>query len=70
MKIKKAYDELIGKLDSYYETFGSDFPTIPLMESRTQDEIIGMIDRCISEGKSVYALGYLPDPNQEPFGRI
>ena len=67
MKINKADDEFREKMDSYSEAFGSRFPTIPLMLNRTEGEIIGIIDRCIGEGKSVYELGYLPDPNQEPF---
>lgn len=46
-------------LKQYDAMFEGGFPTIPLALSRTEDEIIEIIDSCISEKKDVYDLGYL-----------
>ncbi len=46
-------------LKQYNEMFEGGFPTIPLALSRSEDEIIEIINRCISEKKDVYDLGYL-----------
>lgn len=51
-KLKKAYE-------AYKNTFGDDFPTIPLAETREDEEIIEIIDECIRNNKDVYDSGYL-----------
>lgn len=51
--------ELMEKLKIYERTFGNFFPTIPLLETHSPDEAIQIINRCISEHKDVYELGYL-----------
>ncbi len=51
-KVQKAYR-------LYKETFNDDFPTIPLAESLTEEEIVEMIDECVEAKKDVYDLGYL-----------
>lgn len=51
-KLKKAYEK-------YKKKFNDDFPTIPLAESMSEEEIMAMIDECISNNKDVYDMGYL-----------
>lgn len=51
-KLQKAYE-------LYKNTFNDDFPTIPLADSMTEEEIIDLIDECVEEKKDVYDLGYL-----------
>lgn len=51
-------------LKRYREKFGDFFPTIPLAVSRTDYEVIAIIDECLKKGKDVYELGYISsDPN-------
>jgi len=52
--------ELLKSLSQYEDVFGDSFPTIPLMRSRTEEEIIEIIEKCISEKKDVHEMGYLP----------
>ena len=49
------------KLDAYAEKFGDGFPMMPLAWGRTDDEVIEIIDDCLSNGKDVYELGYVED---------
>ena len=49
------------KLDAYAEKFGEGFPMMPLAWGRTDDEVIEIIDDCLSNGKDVYELGYVED---------
>ena len=63
MNEKRA--ELLGRLKAYAEQFEDDFPTIPLMLNRTEDEVIEIIDRCLREGRDVYEIGYLPFPDAD-----
>ena len=51
-KLKKAYE-------NYKKKFDDDFPTIPLAECMSEEEIIVMVDECISNNKDVYDMGYL-----------
>lgn len=51
-KLKKAYE-------IYKAVFGEDFPTIPLAETRDDEEIIEIIEECVEVGKNVYDIGYL-----------
>lgn len=51
-KLKKTYE-------LYKNTFGEDFPTVPLAETREDEEIIEMIEECVEAGKNVYDIGYL-----------
>lgn len=51
-ELKKAYE-------AYRNTFHDDFPSIPLAETREDDEIIEIIEECIESKKDVYDLGYL-----------
>lgn len=56
--------EFEEKLNMYEKTFGESFPTYPLMMSRTDEEIIEIIDKCLDADKDVYAMGILKDdPN-------
>ena len=52
---------LMDKLDEYRKVFGEGFPMIPLAWGRDDDEIIKLIDQCISKKKSVYDLGLVND---------
>ena len=45
-------------LDKYYEKFGEALPTYQIARTRTEDEVITIIEECISKGKDVYELGY------------
>jgi hypothetical protein len=45
-------------LDKYYEKFGEALPTYQIARTRTEDEVIAIIEECISKGKDVYELGY------------
>lgn len=45
-------------LKKYEDRFDS-FPTIPLMLSRTDAEIIAIIQNCLDEDKDVYDLRYM-----------
>jgi len=45
-------------LDKYYEKFGEALPTYQIAMTRTDDEVIAIIEECISKGKDVYELGY------------
>ena len=51
-------DKLLQALDLYEKAFDDSFPTIP-MSGRTEEEIIDMINKCVSEKKDVYDMGYL-----------
>ena len=54
--------EVAMKIDEYDKRFKGGFPSIPLCLSRPSDEVIKIIDDCLTQGKNVYELGYLPDP--------
>lgn len=54
-------DELEKKLNAYGEEFGDSFPTYPLCLTRTDEEVIKIIDKCLEKKKDVYELGYLSD---------
>lgn len=41
------------------KTFDDSFPTIPLLMDKSKTEVVEIINKCISEGKDVYDLGYL-----------
>lgn len=51
-------DKLSKALDSYEKTFEDTFPTFQMM-SKSPEEIIEIIEECISKKKDVYELGYL-----------
>lgn len=50
-------DKLENKLNQYADRFKDDFPTIPLMWGRSEEEVVSIINRCLREGKDVYTLG-------------
>lgn len=53
--------ELEEKLNMYEKEFGESFPTYPLMMTRSDEEIIAIIDMCLDADKDVYAMGILKD---------
>lgn len=53
--------ELDKKFQLYEKTFGDSFPTYPLMLTRTDSELIDIIDQCVIAKQDVYALGFLKD---------
>lgn len=53
--------DLEAKMEQYEKAFGESFPTYPLMLTRTDEEIIDIIDQCLKAGKDVYELGILMD---------
>lgn len=51
-------DELLRR---YNERFGDAFPTFEIMRTRSDDEVIEIIKRCLAEDKDAYELGYVTD---------
>ena len=51
-------DKLLQALELYEHIFDDSFPTIP-MSGRTEEEMIDIISKCVSEKKDVYEMGYL-----------
>ena len=51
--------DIMEKLREYNKHFEDGFPTIPLMNIRSDKEIARIIDICIENGKDVYEMGYL-----------
>lgn len=51
-------DKMNEALELYEKTFDDSFPTIP-MSGKSPDEIIEIINKCVSEKKDVYDMGYL-----------
>lgn len=51
-------ENILQALELYENTFDDSFPTIP-MSGRTEEEMIGMINKCVSAKKDVYGMGYL-----------
>lgn len=56
-------DEITEMILKYNEITKSAFPSYPLL-SRSESEVVGILNRCIDEKKSVYELGILPDPSE------
>ena len=48
-------------LRKYAETFGEGFPMYQLGRTRTDGEIIEIIERCLNEKKNAYDLGLVTD---------
>lgn len=57
----KMSEEMKEALKRYLETFGDNFPTIPLLIDLNEEECMKIIDECIKKKKDVYELGYLED---------
>lgn len=51
-------DKLLQALELYEKTFDDSFPTIS-MSGCTEEEMIDIIGKCVSEKKDVYDMGYL-----------
>lgn len=49
------------KLQEYADKFGEGFPMMPAAWGRTEEEVIRIIDECISKDKDAYALGYVEE---------
>lgn len=49
------------KLQEYAGKFGEGFPMMPVAWGRTEEEVIRIIDECISKDKDAYALGYVEE---------
>ena len=50
---------LMDKLREYAKRFGDGFPMYQLGRSRTDEEVIAIIDECLENGRDCYELGYL-----------
>lgn len=48
-------------LQKYVDTFGEGFPMYQLGRSRTEEEIISIIEKCLNENKDAYTLGLVTD---------
>lgn len=53
-------EQVLDALNRYYDAFDDSFP-MAAMSGAEEDEVIKIIDRCISEEKDVYDLGYLSE---------
>ena len=51
-------EKLLQALDLYEKALDDSFPTVP-MSGHTEEEIIDMINKCVSAKKDVYDMGYL-----------
>lgn len=51
-------ENILQALDLYEKAFDDSFPTVP-MSGHTEEEIIDMINKCVSAKKDVYDMGYL-----------
>ena len=47
-------------MDKYLELFNDGFPMFQ-MQSKTEEEIRAILERCIKEKKDAYDLGYVSD---------
>lgn len=52
------FENEMQAIDEYNKVFEDGFPSIPLL-SRPEKEVIEICERCITEKKDVYELGYL-----------
>lgn len=51
--------EIDKAIELYEKTFDDSFPTIPVLTDKFKAEVVEIINKCISEGKDVYDMGYL-----------
>lgn len=56
-----AIDEMMIE---YAKRFEDGFPSFQIMRTRSDDEIIIIIEDCLEKGKDAYELGYVSD-NEE-----
>ncbi|MEG1085216.1 MAG: hypothetical protein RSD88_02720 [Anaerovoracaceae bacterium] len=52
-------NKLDTALELYDKTFDGSFPTIPLLMENSDEKVVEIINKCISENKDVYDMGYL-----------
>lgn len=48
----------------YAKRFGDGFPSFQIMRTRSDDEIVVIIEDCLEKGKDAYELGYVSN-NEE-----
>lgn len=48
-------------LQKYVDAFGEGFPMYQLGRTRSDEEIISIIEKCLSEHKTAYELGLVTD---------
>ena len=63
-KTDPLQEEVTKALGAYRDTFESSFPIIGYVGTR--EDLLRCVDDCISQGKDVYELGYMTDPEEEP----
>lgn len=51
-------ENLMNYISKYEENF-EEFPSIPLVWGRSENEVIEIINECISKKQDVYELGYI-----------
>lgn len=54
-------DKLEEALEFYERTFEESFPTIPLLMDNSDEDVIRMINKCVSQNKDVYGMGFLDE---------
>ncbi|WP_288895116.1 hypothetical protein [uncultured Megasphaera sp.] len=59
VKDVKYMAEIDKAIELYEKTFDDSFPTIPVLTDKSKIEVMEIINKCISEGKDVYDMGYL-----------
>ena len=55
-----TWDDIDKLQDKYHDKFDDSFPTAPFM-GKTLDEIADMINKCLSENKDAYEIGFLSE---------
>lgn len=53
--------EIDGYLQKYVDAFGEGFPMYQLGRTRSEEEIIAIIQKCLDENKTTYDLGLVTD---------
>ena len=55
------------KLQEYVDRFGEGFPMMPLAWGRDEDEVIAMIDDCLSHDKNAYDMGFIEEDDEAEY---
>lgn len=54
---KTEFEKALQRYDELFESF----PTIPLLNTHSEEWILDVIEKCIAEGKDVYEMGIIKE---------
>lgn len=57
--------DLDDYLLEYLDKFGEGFPMIPVAWGREESEVIGLIKKCITAGKTAYDMGLVDEETDD-----